>query len=119
MDPVIDKVANDARKDQEGNRPDNAPTYTANLWSTYQVTSNWKVGGGMNAMSKRYTNTANVVNLPSYVRWDAMAEWSHRDVSIQLNVYNLFDAQVYEGLYGGFSVPGTTRSARVTAAYKF
>ena len=119
MDPVIDDIANPLRKDQEGNRPDNAPTYTGNLWTTYQINGNWRVGGGMNAMSKRYTNSANVVFLPSYVKWDAMAEWSHRDVSIQLNVYNLFDAEVFEGLYGGFSVPGTTRSARVTAAYKF
>ncbi|WP_156939040.1 TonB-dependent receptor [Deefgea rivuli] len=119
MDPVIDDVANPARKYQEGNRPDNAPTYTGNLWSTYQITSNWKIGGGMNAISKRYTNLDNIVYLPSYVRWDAMAEWSHRDVSIQLNVLNLFDEDHFEGLYQGFAVPGTTRTARVTAAYKF
>lgn len=119
MDPVIDQVANPARKHQEGNRPDNAPTYTGNLWSTYQIDGNWKVGGGMNAMGKRYTNADNIVFLPSFVRWDAMAEWTHRDVSIQLNVLNLFNTDYYEGLYGGFAVPGTKRSARVTASYKF
>jgi catecholate siderophore receptor len=119
MDAVIDEVANPLRKDQEGNQPANAPKYTANLWTTYQIDGNWKVGGGANVMAKRYTSEANTVNLPSYVRWDAMAEWSHRDLSIQFNIYNLFDTEHYEGLYGGFSVPGTARSARVTAAYKF
>ncbi|QLG87343.1 TonB-dependent siderophore receptor [Chitinibacter bivalviorum] len=119
MDPVIDDVANPARKYQEGNRPDNAPTYTGNLWSTYQIDGNWKVGGGMNAMGKRYTNLDNIVYLPSYVRWDAMAEWSHRDLSVQLNIYNLFNTKYYEGLYQGFAVPGTTRAARVTVGYKF
>lgn len=119
MDAVIDTVANPLRKDQEGNQPANAPKYTANLWTTYQIDGNWKVGGGANVMAKRYTSEANTVNLPSYVRWDAMAEWSHRDLSIQFNIYNLFDTEHYEGLYGGFSVPGTARSARVTAAYKF
>ncbi|MBM5571311.1 MULTISPECIES: TonB-dependent receptor [Deefgea] len=119
MDPVIDQVANPARKYQEGNRPDNAPTYTGNLWSTYQIDGNWKVGGGMNAMGKRYTSLDNTVFLPSYVRWDAMVEWTQRDLSIQLNVLNLFDTEHFEGLYAGFAVPGTTRTARVTATYKF
>jgi catecholate siderophore receptor len=70
-------------------------------------------------MSKRYTSTDNVVYLPSYVQWDAMVEWNLRNVSVQLNVYNLFNTDHYEGLYSGFAVPGTTRSARLSAAYKF
>ncbi|WP_297572036.1 TonB-dependent siderophore receptor [uncultured Deefgea sp.] len=119
MDPVIAEITNPQRKYQEGNMPDNAPRYTANLWTTYQIDGNWKVGGGFNAMGKRYTNLDNIVNLPGYVRWDAMAEWSHRDVSVQLNVYNLFDTDHYEGLYQGFTLPGTKRSARLSASYKF
>ncbi|WP_288843723.1 TonB-dependent siderophore receptor [uncultured Deefgea sp.] len=119
MDPVIAEITNPQRKYQEGNLPDNAPRYTANLWTTYQIDGNWKVGGGFNAMGKRYTNLDNIVNLPGYVRWDAMAEWNHRDVSVQLNVYNLFDTDHYEGLYQGFTLPGTQRSARLSASYKF
>ncbi len=119
MDPVIDKVAGTTPKSREGNMPDNAPRYTGNVWTTYQIDGNWKLGGGFNAMGKRYTGTDNVVYLPSYVRWDAMAEWSNRDLSVQLNVYNLFDTDHYEGLYAGFAVPGTGRSARVTVGYKF
>lgn len=119
MDPVIDKVAGTTPKEQEGNMPDNAPRYTANLWTTYQIDGNWKVGGGANAMGKRYTDLNNVVNLPSFVRWDAMAEWNQRDLSVQLNVYNVFNTDHYEGLYRGFAVPGTGRAARVTVGYKF
>ncbi|MBE9610062.1 TonB-dependent receptor [Chitinilyticum piscinae] len=119
MDPVLDKVGPQDDPQWEGNMPDNAPKYTGNLWTTYQVDSNWKIGGGFTAVGKRYTSKENLTYLPSYVRTDLMAEWTHRDVSLQLNIYNLFDQDHYEGLYRGFAVPGTGRSARLTAKYSF
>ncbi|NHQ86308.1 TonB-dependent siderophore receptor [Iodobacter sp. HSC-16F04] len=117
MNPRIDEVTKP--KSVEGNYAENAPRYTGNLWSTYQLNSNWKVGGGFNAMDKRYTSNTNTVNLPAYIRWDAMAEWRLRDYSVQLNVNNLFDTDHFESLYAGFAVPGTGRTARVSASYRF
>ncbi|WP_348944482.1 TonB-dependent siderophore receptor [Chitinibacter sp. FCG-7] len=120
MEAKIDKVGPLASQQANlGKRPDNVPSHTANFWTTYQIDGNWKVGGGFNAMGKRYTSLANVTNLPAFVRWDAMAEWKHRDLNVQLNVYNLFDTKHYEGLYGGFAVPGMSRSARVSVGYSF
>ncbi|WP_051279545.1 TonB-dependent receptor [Chitinilyticum aquatile] len=119
MDPEIDAVGASANPNEVGNMPENAPKYTGNLWTTYQIDSSWKVGGGFTAVGKRYTSNANTTYLPSYVRTDVMAEWSYRDYSVQLNVYNLFDTDHYEGLYRGFAVPGTGRSARLTAKYAF
>jgi catecholate siderophore receptor len=119
MNARIDEVAGRTLKSIEGNYADNAPRYTANLWTTYQVNSNWKVGGGFNAMDKRYAGTDNTVFLPAYVRWDAMAEYRLRDYSLQLNVNNLFDTDHYDGLYRGFAVPGTARTAHLTAGYRF
>ncbi|MCX7208519.1 MAG: TonB-dependent siderophore receptor [Proteobacteria bacterium] len=119
MNPRIDIVAGQTPKTVEGNYAENAPRYTGNLWSTYQLNSNWKVGGGFNAMDKRYTSNLNTVNLPAYIRWDAMAEWRLRDYSVQLNVNNLFDTDHFESLYAGFAVPGTGRTARLSASYRF
>lgn len=119
MNARIDEVAGATPKETEGNYADNAPRYTANFWSTYQINSNWKAGGGFNAMDKRYAGTDNTVYLPAYVRWDAMAEYRFRDYSVQLNINNLFNTDHYEGLYRGFAVPGAGRTAHLTANYKF
>ncbi|WP_165928606.1 TonB-dependent receptor [Iodobacter fluviatilis] len=119
MKPIIDERAPTGKPSVEGNDADNAPRYTANMWSTYQIDSNWKVGGGFNMMAKRYTSLENTVYLPKYTRWDAMGEYRFRDYSVQLNVNNLFDTAHYEGLYRGFTVPGTGRTAHLTASYRF
>ncbi|WP_051304926.1 TonB-dependent receptor [Chitinilyticum litopenaei] len=119
MDPVIDAVGPTANPNEVGNMPENAPKYTGNLWTTYQLTPEWKIGGGFNAVGKRYTSNANTTYLPAYIRTDLMAEWTYRDYSVQMNVYNLFDKDHYEGLYRGFAVPGTGRTFRLTAKYAF
>ena len=119
MNARIDEVSGATDASIEGNYADNAPRYTANFWSSYQVDSNWKLGGGFNAMDKRYAGTDNSVYLPAYVRWDAMAEYRLRDYALQININNLFDTDHYDGLYRGFAVPGTGRTAHLTASYRF
>lgn len=119
MDPVIDAVGPNANPNEVGNMPENAPKQTGNLWTTYQIDSQWKVGGGFNYVGQRYTSSANTTQLPAYIRTDVMLEWNYRDYSVQLNVLNLFDTDHYEGLYRGFAVPGTGRTARITAKYAF
>lgn len=119
MDPVIDAVGPNSDPKEVGNKPENAPQQTGNFWTTYQIDTNWKIGGGFNYVGKRFTSNANTTYLPSYIQTDLMAEWSYRDYSVQLNVYNLFDSDNYVGLYRGFAVPGTGRSARLTARYSF
>ncbi len=118
MNPKITKAAGSA-KGTEGNAPANAPEYTANLWSTYEVGNGWKVGGGFNAVGRRFVNANNVNKMPSYVRWDAMVGYDAKNWDAQLNVYNLFDEKHYEGLYGGHALPGTERSAHVKVNFKF
>ena len=117
-----------------GKRARNTPPYTFNLWSTYQLSSAWKIGGGVEAKGDRqavnpsgsgpvptlngtyYPNTA-----PAFTRWDAMLAYEQSKWTIRLNIKNLFDKVYYDAVYdnGGFTVPGTRRSAMVTASYKF
>jgi catecholate siderophore receptor len=102
-----------------GKRPVNTPNYTANVWSTYRITDNWRVGGGFEASGKRYGNATNTVEAPAYVRWDALLEYAVEKYSIKLNLFNLFNTSYYEGLYAGHVVPGTTRTAQLTLSTKF
>lgn len=117
-----------------GKRARNTPRYTVNLWSTYQIAPNWKIGGGVEAKGDRqavnpsgagavptlngvyHPNTA-----PSYVRWDAMVAYELPKWTVRLNVKNMFDKLYYDSVYdnGGFTVPGTRRAVILTAEYKF
>jgi len=124
-----------ANPEYTGKRARNTPEYTFNLWSTYQLNYQWKVGGGVEAKGDRqavnpsgtgavptlngvyYPNTA-----PSYVRWDAMVEFEPTNKWLyRVNVKNLFDKVYYESVYdnGGFAVPGPRRTVTLTAEYKF
>lgn len=117
-----------------GKRARNTPEYTFNVWSTYQLTSRLKVGGGIEAKGDRQAvnpsgagaePTLNGVyqpnTAPSYVRWDAMAAYEFTKWTLRLNIKNLFDKVYYDSVYdnGGFTVPGPRRTAIMTAEYKF
>ncbi len=117
-----------------GQRARNTPAYTLNLWTTYKLDERWKVGGGVESKGERFgyvptgalptlgTGTAFSPNtIPGYLRWDAMVSYERKDWSLRLNVKNLFDKLYWDQLYdnGSFAVPGTRRSATLTAELKF
>jgi catecholate siderophore receptor len=112
----------------------NTPPWTINIWSTYKLTSQWKLGGGLEAKAHRYAysptgafptvtggttfapNTA-----PAYARWDAMASYEAKDWALRLNVKNIFDRLYWDAVYdnGGFAIPGPRRTIILTGEFKF
>lgn len=102
-----------------GNWPQYTGPYTGNVWSTYRLDGGWRVGGGVELMSKRYANNNNQTVVPGYRRWDAMISWEQRAYSIRVNVLNLFDTRYYEGVYTGHVIPGATRTLQTTFEAKF
>ena len=127
-------VITPANPEYAGQRARNTPPYTFNLWTTYQLTSRWKVGGGVEAKGEREavnpSGTGAVPTLngaynpntaPAYVRWDAMLAYEQAKWTIRLNIKNLLDQLYYDSVYdnGGFTVPGPRRTATVSAEYKF
>jgi catecholate siderophore receptor len=111
----------------EGMTPRNTPKYTYNLWTTYRIDPQLKVGGGATAVGRRIiyglnSSTPSVNNVPSYVRFDAMAQYDIKnEYTIKLNIQNLMNKTIYESAYenGGFVVPGTKRAFQLTGTYKF
>lgn len=111
----------------EGMTPRNTPKYTYNLWTTYRVDPQFKVGGGATAVGRRIiyglsSNAPNVNNVPSYVRFDVMAQYDIKDeYIIKLNIQNLTNKTIYESAYenGGFVVPGSKLAFQLTGTYKF
>nr|WP_315129730.1 TonB-dependent receptor [uncultured Polynucleobacter sp.] len=111
-----------------GMRARNAPAYTYNIWTTYKVAQNWKVGGGVFGVGQRQvyglnTSTAPITanQVPAYARVDAMLQYDIKDYSLKLNVMNLFNTTNYESVYvnGGFAIPGTLRSYQMQAVVRF
>ncbi len=124
----------------EGERARNTPVATFNIWTTYKLTNNWKVAGGLEAKGERYgyspsqtatqTSTAtgtfntgsfNPNTLPGYARVDAMLAYEAKKWAVRLNVKNVLNKTYYDAIYdnGGFSVPANSRTAILTTEYKF
>jgi catecholate siderophore receptor len=102
-----------------GMRPVNTPNYTSSLWLTYAFAPEWSAGLGANSQGKRYTTTANTVNLPGYTEWDASLEWHRQALAVKLNVLNLTDKAYFDSYQESKALPGAARSARLSLSYKF
>lgn len=70
------------------------------IWSTYEVLPKLTVGGGAFYVDKVYADPGNMLYVPSYVRWDAMAAYEiDPRFTVQLNIQNLTDKRYYNQTY--------------------
>lgn len=107
-----------------------SPELSFTAWTTYKLPFGVTIGGGaryMDSVVRSISNTAqaastNMLNVPSYWVFDAMAQYEvNRNVTLQLNVYNLADKFYIASLNnnGNRYIPGASRSAMLTANVKF
>ena len=104
-----------------GTRSSLTPKHAGTIWSTYQVASQWRVGGGINARSSMTPNR-NPAGLyaPRWVTADLMAEYAPVDhVKLKLDVANVTDKFYADTLYTGHYVQGAGRAVTLTGTYKF
>jgi len=116
-----------------GSTPANTPKDTFNIWSTYEVTHQWEIGGGPNFVSQRFVADSGIsstlpqgnidkVSVPSYTRWDATVAYHQPRYEFRVNLLNLTNKYYYDALIqsdGGRAVPGIGRTALLTATYRF
>ena len=107
-----------------------SPDLSATLWTTYKFNDALTVGGGARYMSKQKrvidpsvdVSLQNVPSIPSYAVADAMLSYRvNKNVSLQLNVYNLFDKFYINTLNnsGARLGLGVERSAQLSANILF
>jgi catecholate siderophore receptor len=102
-----------------GRRIQNAPRNSANIWTSYRV-GKFDVGGGIRAVGRRYSDTANLRYVDSYWSADAMGSYAlNSRVDLRLNLYNLNNAYYFERLSGGHVVPGAARSIVLSTGVRF
>ena len=115
-------------EDDEGNivsrnglRPPSVPEQAANVWVSWAVTDRWNARAGLRYVGKRFTDTANQLELPSYTVIDAGVDWaSTPQLSLTAALRNVTDEVYGVAAYTTSQwILGQPRTAELTARYRF
>jgi len=107
-----------------------SPKVSATTWTAYKFDDKLTIGGGVRYMGeqKRLVDpaqaaaTTNMPAIPHYTVVDAMASYKlNKNVSLQLNLYNVFDKLYVNTLNnsGARATLGAPRYAQLTANFQF
>ncbi|MCG9731108.1 TonB-dependent receptor [Shewanella sp. Isolate13] len=84
-----------------GKTPVDAPEWSANVWTRYEMTDDLALNFGAIYVGERFANTSNTISKDGYVRFDMGAAYTMdvmgSDVSVRVNVKNLFDKDYLAG----------------------
>lgn len=106
-------------KSLEGKTAVNVPENSGVVWTSYNITPEWEVGGGVFMSGSRFTDAVNEVTLPGYARLDATVAYHHKHFDIQANAFNLLDKTYYESGQTNTALPGTPLSGQLTLRVKY
>jgi catecholate siderophore receptor len=106
-------------KSYEGMTAVNVPENSGVVWTTYHLTDNWEVGGGVYYASHRFADNVNEAILPGYARLDAVVAYHEKHYDVQLNVFNLTDTVYYESGQQNSALPGMPVSGQLTVNLKY
>jgi iron complex outermembrane receptor protein len=85
----------------DGKTPVDAPEWSANIWTRYEMNADLAFNFGAIYVGERFANTSNSISKDSYVRFDMGAAYKMElfgtDTSLRLNVKNLFDTDYLAG----------------------
>ena len=118
----VDQSSGAAGTEVVGSRPGLTPRHSGTLWATYQISPQWRVGGGINARSSDVPvglAAGSPIRAPRFVTADAMVEYGAGQFALKFNLTNIANRHYAETLYRGHYVPGRPRTFEVTASYEF
>jgi len=106
----------------------NAPRNLFNLWSEYRLPHGFEIGGGGNFVDSRRASstvpndpTTNLPKqVPGYWAFNAMAKYQVTErITLQANVYNLFNRDYVDQIHPSHLVPGAGTSGLFGLKFKF
>ncbi|MFP8967075.1 TonB-dependent receptor [Pokkaliibacter sp. CJK22405] len=107
-------------EDIVGNELSNTPHNSFSLWSSYQLTSDLQLGGGLQYVDDRFNSTSNTRVAPSYTLYSAAASYTvNSHLTLRLNLHNITDEDYIDSVGGGHFIPGTGRYGTLTADMSF
>ena len=106
--------------ESQGERPWLTPKHSGTIWTTYQVTPQLRLGGGINFRSSQTPNRNPGWSAPGYATVDLMAEYLINErLTLKANLSNVGDKLYADALYSGHYVPGAGRNLQVTLNAQF
>lgn len=98
-----------------GTRLEQLPENQFSLWNRFQFTDAFAAGLGVVYQDEQFASLSNAVTLPDYWRVDAALFYDiGENISLQLNIENLFDETYYPSAHGDSNIqPAEPFSARV------
>ncbi|MCL1059468.1 TonB-dependent receptor [Shewanella gelidimarina] len=100
LDAQYETGASD-KENLDGMTPVDAPEWSANVWTRYEMTEALALNFGAIYVGERFANTSNTISKDGYVRFDMGAAYTMdimgSDVSVRMNVKNLFDVDYLAG----------------------
>jgi len=118
----VDESSGAAGTEVVGSRPGLTPRHSGTIWTTFKLTSQWRVGGGLNMRSRDMPvglPAGSQIRAPAFVTADLMAEYLVGRLALKANLTNLTDKHYAETVYRGHYVPGQKRTLEVTASWSF
>ncbi|RBQ26424.1 MULTISPECIES: TonB-dependent siderophore receptor [Arcobacteraceae] len=119
---------NTKNKNLNNNDLVNIPNHTANLFTTYRLTSlnlpDFYIGGGAKYIGSKYANEANTIELDSAVIYNATIGYKKGNWRANVSVQNLTDKEYVDGALisdtrGTRVYAGTPRTFLASVSYKF
>ena len=108
-----------------GKVPSNTPANTVTLWTTYDITPKFQVGGGVFYTSELFGDQGSAAVpqsalVPDWWRVDLMAAYKvTKQSTLQFNVYNVADKTYYGSAYSNWAVPASGRVFGLTYRVRF
>ncbi|MGI0484064.1 TonB-dependent siderophore receptor [Pantanalinema rosaneae CENA516] len=105
-----------------GNRLPTASPHRLSLWTKYEFDGSLNglsLGAGIFYVGKRWDSLNNTYQLPSYLTVDLFTAYRfNSNLTVQLNVKNLFNEKYYDGVFGSVH-PGAPRTVTGSIFYRF
>ncbi len=106
--------------EMQGQRPSLTPEHSGSIWTTYQLNSQLRVGGGLTARSGMQPLRNPGYHVKGWITGDLMAEFKHNQaLSFKANLSNVTNKLYGDALYPGHYVPGAGRIFQLTGSYTF
>ncbi len=107
---------------RDGTVPPNVAERRANLWLSWNFQAGWTAMGGLRYVGKRYADSANTLELPSYTTTDLALRWDmSRDTTVSLRGYNVFNRAYFTTAYYTSTqwLYGADRRVELTLNHRF
>ena len=106
--------------ERAGERPSLTPVHTGTVWSTYQLTPQFRFGAGVNFRSAQAPNRNPGWLAAGYATVDLMGEYKFNErYTLKANLSNVSNKLYADALYSGHYVPGSGRNMQLTLNVKF